>query len=1189
MITKRFTTGSPAPQYYSSVSDWGAQYGGWTDIQSCSKIPKTPVCALNPADNLQDLCRWSFAQKIRLAGQFVASNPTITQMCEVQCPQELWKAVGYRRLDGSNLTSSCPANVGVSPGGQLSRVQDCAKPYYAWGTGKGRFDPSNSKIVTCRRDGYTRINTPTYSPTAVPTPVSMLNVSLPTTVPTTVRTPSPSYVVTAVPTFEPTQSKQCCADTHYADWEWPYCSNAADPLVNANITSCGQCMSYQCLDWVVLSKGMQRREEQYYNRTSGDSVYFGVGSYGSDGSRAGLCYRITATGVDRDLIVQVITAGGNTADGNFNLLMADGGFSDKSNACVEEGTSIPQFDGGSVSWGGPKGGWLTPDGCRKLPQYPLCGGTRQDNMQELCYKSFAAGLRLTDYNFSNPVITKMCNVQCPAELWKATGLHRNDEIVQQFTCSANQEPSGGLLSRGMNCAKPSYGWGLPATAGNTTVGYDRVVPCRRDGYTRVNFVPTARPTPSPTYTPTSNTSLCCTENVYGPSQWPYCTNAADSSLKTASINSCDTCIAYQCIDWNVLSGGMQQREAIYKQQTNDNVYFGVGSYGADRSKAGLCYRITANGIDRDLIVQVITAGGNSPGGSFNLVMADGGFTDQYTACSKEGSPVPQFAGTSQRWGGASGGWKNASGCNNVPEYPICSSVRYDNIRSLCKQTFTKGFRVPNTVRSNPAIKKMCQVKCPDPLWQATGLRRADESSANYVCGAKLEATGGVLTRSMDCSKPTYAWDGTIVGRTFNDSNRVVPCKRDGYTRVNADPTLMPTAEPTMVQPTPAPTLQPLCCQDTEHKGDSWKTCKNAADSAVIAGGAVTNCSTCLAYQCIDWTAGSVGMKQRQQKFFERTGVDVNFGVGTYGNDPTRGGKCYRLAVQNTQRDLLVQVISLGSYVNEGNFNLLMGNGGLGTSSACTSGMGANVPQYAGSATSWGTTYNGWGTPADCTKLPSYPTCAVTPQDKLSDLCQWGFSNNLRNQLGASPPVIYRMCEVKCPWELYLATGLHRWDETNEQYQCAAGAHIPAPGFLSKYMDCGKPSFAWPQNVRGIGMIDPNLTIVVPCKRDGYTRVNVQPVFPPTDVPTEEPTISPAPTPMPSNGTGASIAVQQQKKGSSVDTISLSSPKWMSILGAGVLVVVILIIVAMCELCLRLTRRRELREKIRYTKIQQGRA
>jgi len=79
----------------------------------------------------------------------------------------------------------------------------------------------------------------------------------------------------------------------------------------------------------LQSQGMRQREASYYARTK-DRVYLGVGSYGSDQARyeyltiavacicihlyvciyefyrAGLCYRMSLTGVDRDLIAQVL-------------------------------------------------------------------------------------------------------------------------------------------------------------------------------------------------------------------------------------------------------------------------------------------------------------------------------------------------------------------------------------------------------------------------------------------------------------------------------------------------------------------------------------------------------------------------------------------------------------------------------------------------------------------------------------------------------------------------------------------------------------------------------------------------------------------------------------------------------------------------------------------------------------------
>jgi hypothetical protein len=118
------------------------------------------------------------------------------------------------------------------------------------------------------------------------------------------------------------------------------------------------------------------------------------------------------------------------------------------------------------------------------------------------------------------------------------------------------------------------------------------------------------------------------------------------------------------------------------------------------------------------------------------------------ACTAQGSALPQFLGNSSLWGrpigiefesyihtyihalyhtyvysciACIGGAVNESGCDNIPEYPFCSGVRQDNMRTLCKQSFEVGLRIANNpTNSNPTINKMCQVKCPRSLWTATG-------------------------------------------------------------------------------------------------------------------------------------------------------------------------------------------------------------------------------------------------------------------------------------------------------------------------------------------------------------------------------------------------------------------------------------------------------------------------------------
>ena len=78
---------------------------------------------------------------------------------------------------------------------------------------------------------------------------------------------------------------------------------------------------------------------------------------------------------------------------------------------------------------------------------------------------------------------------------------------------------------------------------------------------------------------------------------------------------------------------------------------------------------------------------------------------------------------------------------------------------------------------------MCEVMCPIELYSATGLHRSDETSSIYTCGSQITG-GGILTRMMDCTKPSYAWSNNVQGSTFPGYEQVIPCRRDGYTRIN---------------------------------------------------------------------------------------------------------------------------------------------------------------------------------------------------------------------------------------------------------------------------------------------------------------------------------------------------------------------------------------------------------------------
>lgn len=142
--------------------------------------------------------------------------------------------------------------------------------------------------------------------------------------------------------------------------------------------------------------------------------------------------------------------------------------------------------------------------------------------------------------------------------------------------------------------------------------------------------------------------LCCATTDYSTTNFLYCVNGKD--FGTEPISSCETCVSYQCIDWTFGSVANTARESSFYQRTNEKVYFGVASYSsANTDPGGLCYRITASRLDRDLIVQIVNSGSDVPNGNVDLQTGDGGF-GYYDACTQEGTKMPQFSGTADVWG-----------------------------------------------------------------------------------------------------------------------------------------------------------------------------------------------------------------------------------------------------------------------------------------------------------------------------------------------------------------------------------------------------------------------------------------------------------------------------------------------------------------------------------------------------------
>ena len=109
------------------------------------------------------------------------------------------------------------------------------------------------------------------------------------------------------------------------------------------------CIRDRCIDWTVGSSLNAIRESQFLAQ-SGQDVYFGVASYGSNPNGGGICYRISTDSIAKDIIVQIVNYGGDVPAGNVDLQVADGGFG-LFDACTPTSTKMPQFNSTAGVWG----------------------------------------------------------------------------------------------------------------------------------------------------------------------------------------------------------------------------------------------------------------------------------------------------------------------------------------------------------------------------------------------------------------------------------------------------------------------------------------------------------------------------------------------------------------------------------------------------------------------------------------------------------------------------------------------------------------------------------------------------------------------------------------------------------------------------------------------------------------------
>jgi hypothetical protein len=263
-------------------------------------------------------------------------------------------------------------------------------------------------------------------------------------------------------------------------------------------------------------------------------------------------------------------------------------------------------------------------------------------------------------------------------------------------------------------------------------------------------------------------------------------------------------LAYACMDWNVGSAAMVSAQV--KASMNGTHFFGVGSFGGDGTNMGKCYEVSLSNVQQKGLFQVINQGGDVSTNQFDLQMGDGGFGlfDGCAAPTSKGA-TPMFAGSKADFGTQYGGWTSKADCAKLPSKPQTLATLPSgepSLNRLCELSFELGVRIEGG--ENPKLLSATRVPCPASLVALTGLRRTDEAMAGNET-AKSSASG-MLTRMMDCCKPSAGWVKNVAHADPSHPG-VIPCTADGYTRVKVGPSPAPAPPaPTPSAPTPsAPT------------------------------------------------------------------------------------------------------------------------------------------------------------------------------------------------------------------------------------------------------------------------------------------------------------------------------------------------------------------------------------------------
>eukprot|EP01036_Dinobryon_divergens_P031162 gene31162-40518_t len=122
-------------------------------------------------------------------------------------------------------------------------------------------------------------------------------------------------------------------------------------------------------------------------------------------------------------------------------------------------------------------------------------------------------------------------------------------------------------------------------------------------------------------------------------------------------------------------------------------------------------------------------------------------------------------------------------------YSLDNNVRGNVFGSNSVMYISTNFMTTPYVSAGGVIKNI-QITGPPPT--AVPVRAPTKAPAKAVTGPTYAPSFGPQPLT---SKPTYGWSGNIKGTTFPGMSTVIPCRRDGYTRVNqmyVRPTIIPS-------------------------------------------------------------------------------------------------------------------------------------------------------------------------------------------------------------------------------------------------------------------------------------------------------------------------------------------------------------------------------------------------------------